>query len=161
MITGVFSNISASDLKSSRDISRAWKDIARKIYKYGEYLAAHTSVVDLKRGTLLVEADHPAAAESARFHTDFILNGLRKAAPELGISSLAFRIAGSDAALCSQTYDEQMAAMRAKKIQEMKRENEESAADGETAEAGGDRDVPPELRESLEKLRAAMIEAAE
>lgn len=99
MITRVFSNISKNQLEESNSLFNAWSDTVSKIDGYGEKLAAHTKVIDLKNGTLLVETDHPGWTQILQVYENFIIKGMQWKAPELSIKTLAYRLEGSNARL--------------------------------------------------------------
>ena len=109
-----FTNI---DFSKSDRLTNVWKKIVSKIsvtkfesensekrMSIGERLAGNTRVVDLKNGILLIETDHSGWIQYLRTYQKFILNGLKKELPDLNISSLAFRQAGSNVNLYN-TYD--------------------------------------------------------
>ena len=101
MITRVFNNISSQDIEKSSKIQQAWQTTVSKIYGNGEKLAAHSSIVDLKNGILLVESDHPGWNQMLQMHKKFILTGLNRLSGGVKIESLAFRVKGSDASLAN------------------------------------------------------------
>ena len=101
-----FTNI---DFSKSDKLTNVWKKVVSKIsvtkfesensekrMSIGERLAGNTRVVDLKNGILLIETDHSGWIQYLRTYQKFILNGLKKELPDLKISSLAFRQAGSN-----------------------------------------------------------------
>ena len=99
MITRVFTNIERKDLENANRVFGAWRRTVASIKPNGANIAAHSQVIDLKNGILLVEADHPGWIQMLQLHQKYVLTGLRRAAPDLHIASLAFRLRGSDAAL--------------------------------------------------------------
>mgnify|MGYP002854790706 CR=1 FL=1 len=99
MITRVFKNISPADVQNSTQLSDSWRSTVETISRNGAKLAAHTHIVDLKNGILLVEADHSGWIQLLQLHQKYILTGLRRKNPAVKIASLAFRLAGSDAQL--------------------------------------------------------------
>lgn len=99
MITQVFKNISPQDMENGNRLLNSWRQTVESISRNGAKLAAHTHVVDLKNGVLLVEADHSGWIQLLQLHQNYVLTGLRRKNPALTIASLAFRLAGSDARL--------------------------------------------------------------
>lgn len=108
------------DFQRADRITSTWKKVVSRVHsnKYesedserripiGERLAGNTRVVDLKNGVLLVEADHSGWIQYLRFYQNYILKGLKMELPDLKITSLAYRLAGSDAKL-SDSYDNQV-----------------------------------------------------
>lgn len=99
MITQVFKNISPQDMENGNRLLNSWRQTVESVSRNGAKLAAHTHVVDLKNGVLLVEADHSGWIQLLQLHQKYILTGLRRKNPALTIASLAFRLAGSNARL--------------------------------------------------------------
>lgn len=68
--------------KKFSDMFRSWENIA------GEKLSGHTRIRDFHKGTVLIEADHPAWLQLIQMEQKTILTRLKKAFPELGILRL-------------------------------------------------------------------------
>ena len=98
-------NIGTSE---ANEICSVWKKVVSGVHSFkhesedsdkrmplGERLAGNTRVIDLKNGVLLVESDHPGWIQYLRMYQKFILKGLQMNLPELKITNLAFRVAGS------------------------------------------------------------------
>lgn len=160
MITRVFKNISPSDIEKGNKIERAWKTTVSKISGNGEKLAAHSSVVDLKNGILLVESDHPGWNQMLLMHKKFILTGMNRLSGGVKIESLAFRLKGSDASLADneeiakkaiEKYAQKIDAEQ-KRLEEMGYGQPKAAATG--VEGGQDKEnLPPELNAIFERLK--------
>ena len=118
MITSVFSNLDKKTLDESGKLIDTWKRVVSKVRSsdrdYGEQLCAHTNPVQFEKGVLLVEADHPGWIQILQLYSKFILTGLQRAVSELGITTLSFKLKGSEAELCGKSYDEQVAEERGK-----------------------------------------------
>jgi predicted nucleic acid-binding Zn ribbon protein len=69
---------------------QGWKQIA------GEALAAHSRLVDVQNGTLLVEVDHPGWLQMFQLRKAALLEAARKAAPQAGIEGIRTRLGGGD-----------------------------------------------------------------
>lgn len=97
-----FSNISYEDMSRAVTLYDSWKTVVQKITSernpsVGHNLAAHSRVVDLKNGVLLVEADHPGWIELLQLYKKFILKGLQKSEKKVRIETLAFKLSGKGA----------------------------------------------------------------
>lgn len=68
----------------------SWKAVV------GEHLAAHSRVVDLDKGILIVEADHPGWIQLLQLRQTQALNALTKRFPELPLRGIAFRLSGAE-----------------------------------------------------------------
>lgn len=157
MITNVFNGISASSMEQSDKVCKAWKTTVSKISGNGEKLAAHSFVVDLKNGILLVESDHPGWNQMLQMHKKFILTGLNRLSGGVKIESLAFRVKGSPACLASVEEITKKAVERyaqkieddQKRLEEMGYVNKDAAADVE----GDPSQIPPEVKEIFDRMR--------
>ncbi|HAH62655.1 MAG TPA: hypothetical protein DCL73_11235 [Treponema sp.] len=159
MITQVFSNIDKCDVENSSRLLGTWKSVVSKVHKYGEKLTAHTELIELKNGILLVETDHPGWIQILQLYSKFILTGLERAVPELKITSLAFRLKGSDFSLCAKTYDEQIQEDRRKLSEKLEAQDRQVEIHEKTAEKGssGPVELPPELKARLDDLKKSML----
>lgn len=121
MITRVFSNIDVNSLENATKLTSIWKTVVRGIKNtrdefYGDKIAAHSDVIDLKNGQLLIETDHPGWIQVMQLHQKFIIRGLNMKLPDLKISSLVFRLKGNDAVLFD-SYEESLEKSK-KRIEE-------------------------------------------
>ena len=156
MITQVFKNISSQDIESGAKIFQAWKTTVEKISGNGEQLAAHSSVVDLKNGILLVESDHPGWNQMLQMHKKFILIGMNRLSGGVKIDSIAFRVRGSGASLADTEEMNRRAVERyAQKIEEEQKRLEEMGYVNKRAAAGGEGDFGQESGESAGGKSAA------
>jgi len=165
MITSVFSNLDRQTLEESGKLIDTWKRVVSKVRSagrdYGEQLCAHTAPVQFEKGVLLAEADHPGWIQILQLYSKFILKGLQRAAPELGITTLSFKLKGSGAELCGKSYDEQVAEERRKMEKRYRahydepsehRANENPVRKGQT--------LSPELQAKLDALKGSIEKAA-
>lgn len=106
MINRAFSNIESSAFDKNSKITNAWKNTVSKLSMEGEKLAAHSRIIDLKNGVLLIEADHPGWIQMLQMQKKFILKGLNFTVKELDIKTLAFRLKGTDAKLAAAVQEE-------------------------------------------------------
>jgi hypothetical protein len=63
-----------------------WRDIV------GEDISSHARAVDIRRGALLIEVDHPGWMQIIQMKQAYILKVIEKKYPELGIRVLHFRL---------------------------------------------------------------------
>ena len=172
-----FNIINASDIisavtnfsnNSDNEIVTVWNKVVSKIgYKegvtdsdnnfIGKRLASNSRVVDLKNGVLLVETNHSGWIQYLRMYQNFILKGLKWALPNLKISSLAFRVRGSEASL-SDIYENQLEKAQSKmneKIEEQERQlqNRFEKNDEKENQIKKSEKLPDELFNILENLK--------
>ena len=155
--------------EKSNEIHSVWKNVVSKIHSYknesensekripiGLRLAGNTRVVDLRNGVLLVETDHPGWIQYLNLYKKFIIKGIKMALPDLRISSLAFRVKGTNISL-SDTYDQMVA--RSKKEMSAKMENDEKIINEKFPEKKSENsgDLPPELVAKLDSIKNDML----
>lgn len=63
----------------------------------GDALAAHARLVDVQKGFLLVEVDHPGWLQVAQLRKSTLLEAARQAAPLAGIDGVKFRVGSGTA----------------------------------------------------------------
>ncbi len=61
-----------------------WNEVA------GSSIAAHTRLVDVHAGVMIVEADHPGWLQMARMRKEALLSAARAVAPEARITDIRF-----------------------------------------------------------------------
>lgn len=73
-------------MKGFNSMTRSWVDIA------GEDLAAHSSVTDIKSGTVYIQVDHPGWMQMLKMQERKILASLKKKYKELHIQNINYRL---------------------------------------------------------------------
>ncbi len=68
------------------DLFSTWESIA------GENLAAHSRIVELDRGVVQVEADHPGWIQILQTRQSDLLERVRRRFPQLNIAGISFRL---------------------------------------------------------------------
>ena len=155
------------NMDSANEICSVWKKVVSGVHSFkhdaedsdqrmplGERLAGNTRVIDLKNGVLLVEADHSGWIQYLRMYQNFILKGLKWSLPNLKISSLAFRVRGTEASL-SDIYDnhfEKAQQQMDEKIEKTERELENRFGQNHQNEKNEGK-LPQELFQKLENLK--------
>ncbi|QNL96276.1 DUF721 domain-containing protein [Treponema sp. Marseille-Q4132] len=161
MITSLFSNLDKKTLDQSGKLIDTWKRVVSKVRSsgrdYGEQLCAHTNPVQFEKGVLLVEADHPGWIQILQIYSKFILTGLQRAAPELGITTLSFKLKGSGAELCGKSYDEQVAEERRK----IEKRYKKAYGEPEKNQVRKGQSLSSELQAKFDALKLSMEKAAE
>ena len=162
---GVFDGLSSPDARRAGNAFAVWRKILLGIKSVsnpneGANLASHSRIVDLKNGVLLVEADHPGWIELLQLRKNYILKGLSMYAKDMGVQTLAFRVAGKRGNVTGESYS----AEAARGLAEMRLEREESAlarsapSSGSRSGDGSGRKPPvsPELEAALSALKRDM-----
>jgi len=85
---------------STAGVFSSWKGIVAEVFpgkveQEEEYLpaaAVHSSVRNLERGLLLIEADHPGWIQILETRNRELLSAVQRRYPELGIKGIAFKL---------------------------------------------------------------------
>lgn len=153
LIARLVDNITQLKIESGNQILQAWRAIIESIKSnsknLGVNLASHSKIVDFKNGILLVEADHSSWLQMLQLHQRYILGCLQRRFPELKISTLAFRLKGSNVGL-SVTYEQSLKIERAKMAQRY--EAEEKYLESQGFVANVDESKIPELPQNLKNI---------
>ncbi len=129
MLTRTFDSIEKATLERNNKFYSSWKTVVTKINRtgdkeFGQKLYDHSSIVDIKNGTLLVETDHPGWSQMMQFYSKFIINGLKMYIPEMEIKSIVFRTKGSNAVLNSVDYNKEIQKENKKMYEKYAKEEE-------------------------------------
>lgn len=160
VLKNIFSQFSP-EMDNSIKMIKEWEKILLSIKEFnrkegqssiGEFLAAHSRIVDLKNGVLLIETDHPGWTQKLQFHKKYIMTCLKKAFPLLEINALAFRLKGENINLSkydvkNNTEEENMQNSATKEeIDEYIKNNKKQRES-----------YPEELRKVLENLEKTVL----
>ncbi|MBQ9237848.1 MAG: DUF721 domain-containing protein [Treponema sp.] len=157
MVLRVFDTIEKQTFEKANELFVTWRSVVSKVHGYGEKLAAHTKLVDLKNGTLLVETDHPGWIQILQLYSDFILTGLRRNYSGSSIQSLAFRLEGNNASLYDVDYDALLKAGQEKIVQKL--DADEAAARNRFPHESSahEEPLPPELADKFERMKKNVL----
>ncbi len=158
----------------ANEICSVWKKVVSGVRSYkheaedsekrmpiGERLAGNTRVIDLKNGVLLVETDHPGWIQYLKTYQKFILKGLKMNLPNLNITTLAFRVAGSKVSL-SETYEVALEKSRREMAANLERQERdlEKFNDNDKKKAINTT-LPPELLAKFDSIRQSMLDPSQ
>jgi len=158
---------SESSFLGGNELPGVWKKVVSKVHSYanesensekrmpiGERLAGNTRVVDLKNGILLIETDHSGWIQYLKMYQKFIITGLKRELPNLKISTFAFRITGSKAAL-NDVFEEKTKKEFYEKLD--KEEEELKKYYGKREEKKAESNLPPELLEKFASMKESLL----
>ncbi|MBR1535519.1 MAG: DUF721 domain-containing protein [Treponema sp.] len=170
MILNACQNIEKAELERNNKLLKTWRTTLESIRsnaKNGENLGTnlytHSRIIDLKNDILLVEADHPAWIQTLRLYQKYILTGLKRNVPELKISSLAFRLRGTNAELHSQISEEKARSEieeRVKKEEEALKNFDREASAFKVESNNTElvkKSLPKSLQETLDRLKNEIL----
>lgn len=89
LLDAFLDRIGASD-RQYASFFRNWQRIA------GERIAAHAKVSDIKNGTLIIDADHPAWVQMVMLRQRSIIDTVNSSYPDFKITSIRVRVASAD-----------------------------------------------------------------
>jgi len=97
VITSLFSGFDSAGMAQANSFVKSWKEIV------GDKIAAHSKVIDVDRGTVIVEVDHPGWSQQIQFCKKQIVTGLSRSYPELQIKNVIMRVVSE----CRTPYEKQ------------------------------------------------------
>ena len=156
MIMNVFGNIERKDLENSNKILKVWRTVIESINNQNaKKLSAHSRIIDLKNEILLVEVDHPGWIQLLQIYQKYILTGIHRNIPDLKISSLAFRLRGTENKLVDIDYAKKME----RKSLEERLLNEEAALEkqGFGNVSKPEKPLPENLQNLFDRLKQDML----
>ncbi|MCQ2578535.1 MAG: DUF721 domain-containing protein [Treponema sp.] len=172
-ISRLMKTIEANAFDQNSKLVNTWRKVVGSVKNYGERLTAHTQVVDIKNGVLLVETDHSSWNQILQLNSRYIIKGMNMYAPELEVRSLAFKARGSEAKLFD-SYEEALEKSRAASQKKMENDEKSISEFYEKLESSKAQEKPEnseissepvkiegELAEKLERLRNTMLTSNE
>jgi hypothetical protein len=120
----------------------------------GERLAAHSRVVDLDKGILVVEAEHPGWIQLLQMRQTQTLDALAKRFPDLALRGIAFRLSGSDERSPRKPSGSDAAAAAPEEPGQLEEGRpDEAASEGAVEESLREQDKDPEFLAALSSLK--------
>lgn len=169
MLNIVCDNIEKAELEKNDKLLKSWKYVVSSIKSnsingenLGMNLYSHSRVIDLKNEILLVECDHPGWIQSMRFYQKYILTGLKRGVPDVKISSLAFRLRGTDIELHNQLSEEKIRSEFNQRLEkedavlkefDRKQKNLSLESEGNKENSEEKKEMPENLRKILDRLK--------
>ena len=94
VLSRLFESIEQENFEQANQFIKSWKAVV------GERIAAHSRVIDVNKGVLVVEVDHPGWSQQLILCKKRILRELSCQFPELAIKTLSIRVA----TVCKSSY---------------------------------------------------------
>ncbi len=91
LLSAFFNNETIRQGRHYAEVFGAWKQIA------GERLAAHSRVVEIEKGFLIVAAEHPGWIQLLQLRQTELLDSVRIRFPGLALRGIVFRLENGDA----------------------------------------------------------------
>ncbi len=86
VINALFSGFDSEGMRQSNAFVRGWSEAV------GEKIASHSRVIDVDRGVLTVEVDHPGWNQQIQYMKKRVLGTLSRSFPELELKTLVVRV---------------------------------------------------------------------
>lgn len=99
VISRLFESIEQENFEQANQFIKSWKAVV------GERIASHSKVIDVNKGVLVVEVDHPGWSQQLLLNKKKILGELSGQFPELSIQTMSIRITS----VCTSSYTRQEA----------------------------------------------------
>ncbi len=165
MIEAAYVNIEQRKIEQSNSILKYWRTVVESIKSngrngenLGKNLASHSRVIDLKNEILLVEADHPAWIQTMKIYQKYIITGLNRRISGVNISSLAFRLKGTDFQLQNKKNEAEIRKINEKFQDRLNREQAVFEKFHEPSpETESKKEMPENLRKILDRLKNDML----
>lgn len=138
IVSALFSGINAEDMRQSNEFIRGWNETV------GEKIAAHSKVIDVDRGVLVIEVDHPGWNQQIQYVKKRVLSSISRSFPELGIHTIAVRVK----TVCSAPYARQSGPVGKGVARSITAEDAEN-----TVEPTINENLDPELKDLFARLR--------
>ena len=94
VVNKFFSGISTDKMQEANGFFRSWNEVV------GDNIAPHSKVIDVDRGAVIVEVDHPGWAQQLQLRKKQIILQLSRSFPALQIKNLIIRVESE----CSTPY---------------------------------------------------------
>lgn len=160
MIQRVFTNIEQSKAEQSNRMTAIWKKIVTSIHGCGPNLYDHSRIIDLKHGILLIETDHPGWNQMFQLNTKYILTGLKRYCPEMGIEMLSFYVKGTKGVIYDTVTDKTIEQEKHKLMERLEKEQKQLEKQGFGAgqtDSAESKPLPPELANLFAHLKDTML----
>jgi hypothetical protein len=121
----------------------------------GSRLAAHSRVVDIEKGLLVVEAEHPGWLQLLQIRQSGILSEATRRYPELGLRGIVFRLSGQGRARVAGARQSERGILEedAATASDM---DEPPKTEGPTGKTAADDINDPEFHKLFSSLKKAM-----
>ena len=158
MISQAFSGIEKADVEKNGKMISIWEKVVSGVHGCGKNLVAHSKLIDLKNGILLVETDHPGWIQMFQINRKYILTGLKRSCPELNIETLAFRLKGNEQSLSDVYTDDNIRKERRRLEASIFHEEKILSEHGLSENRGKkEKELPDELKDVLSRLKNTML----
>ena len=86
VVNVLFSGINTQGMETANSIIRGWKETV------GDKIASHSKIIDVNKGNLIIEVDHPGWSQQILFRKKQIITVLSTNFPDLNIRNIIIRV---------------------------------------------------------------------
>lgn len=141
VLNALFSGFNSEGMRQSNEFIRGWKEAV------GEKIAAHSKVIDVDRGVLVIDVDHPGWNQQLQYVKKRVIASISRSFPELGINSIAVRVK----TVCATPYARQEGPPGKGLKRVVEKDETENVADASVNE-----NLDPELKDLFMRLRESI-----
>ncbi|MGP1587484.1 MAG: hypothetical protein ACTTHG_04000 [Treponemataceae bacterium] len=164
IIGQIFGNSDNNEkFKQAIELNNKWEKIVGSISssmndknRLGQFLAAHTRIIDLKNKILMIETDHPGYIQILQMYNSYILRGIKMKYPQLEINSIAYKLKNTDVHLheIPEESDEQSSFSKTSENADKKAFFDENK---NTEDFYIDPNLPEEIKAHMERIRDTIL----
>lgn len=162
MISRLYKNIDEKEIEKSGRIINTWRYAVESIKSnslngdnLGKKISAHSKVVDLKNGVLLIEVDHSGWIQLIQTYQKYIKKYINSKIPELKIDSIAFRLKGTEYGL----FDEKDSISKEKERLQKRFDEEENILRkfDENSKIRQKKELPESIKKIFDEIEKDML----
>ena len=86
VVNALFSGFNSQGMETANSIIRGWKETV------GDKIASHSKIIDVNKGNLIIEVDHPGWSQQILFKKKQIITVLSTNFPDLNIRNIIIRV---------------------------------------------------------------------
>ncbi len=137
VISRLFDSLERENFDQADRFIHSWKSVV------GERIAAHSKVLDVNRGSVIVEVDHPGWSQQLQMIRKKVLHILASKFPELEIKTMIIRVSS----VCSSPYKRQNTPVGG---------GVSRVVEDKEPDVGIDEDLDDPLKDVLSRLRSSI-----
>ena len=159
VLEGILSDVDKKRMEESSIFISKWKKIVTSVKSIvnpdcGNSMYAHSQVIDVKDGTILLQVDHPGFIQLFETHKKYILRGLEMHIPQMKIKNMSYVLNKKN----DYNTPREMTKEEVRKSLE-KQYPEEKISDNAITEQNSSRQryFPPELEAIFSRMRNSIL----
>ena len=159
VLEGILSDANKKRMEESSLFISKWKKVVTSVKSVvnpdcGNTMYAHSQIIDVKDGTILLQVDHPGFIQLFETHKKYILRGLEMHIPQIKIKNMSYVFNKKN------DYNTQREITKEevrKKLEEQYPEEKMSEINSEQQNFSQQRNFPPELEAIFSRMRESIL----